>query len=43
MWILSLSDRKNDLIYISEKSGFPTKELLPVIDIIIDKNIISLS
>ena len=43
MWILSFSDGKNDMIYISEKSGFSIKELLPVVDILIDKNIISLS
>ena len=41
MWILSFSDGKNDLIYISEKSGFSIKEILPVVDRLVDKNIIS--
>ena len=41
MWILSFSNGKNDLIYISEKSGFPLKELFPVVEILIEKEIIS--
>ena len=41
MWILSFADGKNDLIHISDKSGFPINEIFPVVDALVDKNILS--
>jgi len=40
MWVLNLADGNNDLISISEKSKKPIKELLPVIDKLVDKGIL---
>jgi aminopeptidase-like protein len=40
MWILNLSDGTNDLIDISEKSKVPVRELIPVIDKLIENGIL---
>ncbi len=40
MWILNLSDGNNDLISISEKSNISVEKLFPVIDILLEKDII---
>jgi aminopeptidase-like protein len=39
-WILNLSDGENDLITISEKSKFKIKDLIPVIDKLIENGIL---
>ena len=40
MWILNLSDGTNDLITLSEKSKINIKELIPVIDKLIENGIL---
>lgn len=40
MWVLNLSDGKNDLISISEKSNIAIKDLIPVIDKLIENGIL---
>jgi len=40
MWILNLSDGENDLITISEKSKIPVKDLIPVVDKLIENGIL---
>ncbi len=40
MWILNLSDGTNDLIAISERSKIPIKNLIPVIDKLIENGIL---
>lgn len=40
MWILNLADGTNDLIAISEKSKMPIKELIPVIETLIENGIL---
>jgi aminopeptidase-like protein len=40
MWILNLSDGENDLITISEKSKIAVKDLIPVIDKLIENEIL---
>ena len=40
MWMLNLSDGENDLIAISERSKIKFKELIPVLDILMEKNIL---
>jgi len=40
MWILNLADGGNDLISISEKSKIPIKQLIPIIDKLIDNGIL---
>ena len=42
MWILNLSDGKNDLITISQKSKVPLKELFPVIEKLIQNGILEI-
>ncbi len=40
MWILNLADGENDLITISERSKYPIKVLLPIIDKLIENGIL---
>jgi aminopeptidase-like protein len=40
MWILNLSDGENDLITISEKSKIAVKDLIPVVDKLIENGIL---
>lgn len=40
MWILNLSDGTNDLIAISERSKIPIKNLIPVLDKLIENGIL---
>ena len=40
MWTLNLSDGTNDLIEMSEKSGIPVKDLIPVVDKLIENGIL---
>lgn len=40
MWVLNLSDGKHDLIAISERSKIPIKELIPVVERLLEKNIL---
>jgi aminopeptidase-like protein len=40
MWILNLADGTNDLISISEKSKIPLKELISVVNKLIENGII---
>jgi len=40
MWILNLSDGKNDLIDISKRSDIPVKELIPVINKLVESGLI---
>jgi aminopeptidase-like protein len=40
MWILNLADGSNDLISISEKSKIPVRQLIPVIDKLIDNGLL---
>lgn len=40
MWILNLSDGENDLISISEKSKISVKDLIPVVDKLIENGIL---
>jgi aminopeptidase-like protein len=40
MWLLNLSDGENDLIAISEKSKIPVKDLIPVLDKLIENGIL---
>jgi len=40
MWILNLSDGENDLITISEKSKIPVKDLIPIVDKLIENGIL---
>jgi len=40
MWILNQSDGKNDLISISEKSGIPVRQLFPLVDKLLKKELI---
>lgn len=40
MWVLNLSDGDHDLISISEKSKIPVKDLIPVIDKLIENGIL---
>lgn len=40
MWVLNLSDGDNDLISISQKSGIAVKNLIPVIDKLIENGIL---
>lgn len=40
MWILNLTDGTNDLISISEKSKIPVKDLIPVVDKLIENGIL---
>jgi aminopeptidase-like protein len=41
MWILNLADGNNDLIAISDRSNIPVKELIPIIDRLVEENILS--
>jgi aminopeptidase-like protein len=41
MWILNMSDGENDLISISEKSKMSVKDLIPVVDKLIENGILS--
>ncbi len=40
MWILNLADGKHDLIDISRRSGFDVKELYPIIDKLLESDIL---
>ena len=40
MWILNLADGEHDLISISEKSKYPIKQLLPILDKLIANGIV---
>jgi aminopeptidase-like protein len=40
LWILNLSDGENDLITISEKSKLPVKDLIPVVEKLIENGIL---
>lgn len=40
MWILNLADGEHDLIAISERSKYPVKDLLPIIDKLIENGIL---
>ena len=40
MWILNLADGENDLIAISERSGIAIKQLIPVVDKLIENGIL---
>ena len=40
MWILNLSDGANDLITISEKSKIAVRDLIPVIEKLIENGIL---
>jgi aminopeptidase-like protein len=40
MWILNLADGSNDLISISEKSKIPVRQLIPVVDKLIDNGLL---
>jgi len=42
MWILNLSDGKNDLIDISKRSDIPVKELIPVINKLAERGLIKI-
>lgn len=40
MWILNLADGEHDLIAISERSKYPIKKLLPIVDKLIENGIL---
>jgi aminopeptidase-like protein len=40
MWILNMSDGENDLITISEKSRIPVKDLIPIVQKLIENGIL---